>query len=99
MSIKQEQNTIFRESMRGLHTWIGLIPSWILYFMFITGSVGYFNTEITHWMKPEIPYFNKMASQAEMLSMAEQRLKEVAPDANEWYIGFPSARNKSFAKI
>ena len=72
-----------------------LVPSWILYFMFITGSVGYFNSEITHWMEPEIPYFNEMASQAEMLSMAEQRLKQVAPEASEWYIGFPSERDKS----
>jgi uncharacterized iron-regulated membrane protein len=92
----KKSNTIFRESMRGLHTWIGLVPSWILYFMFITGSVGYFNSEITYWMEPEVPYFNEMASQAEMLTMAEQRLKKLAPNANEWYIGFPSERNNSF---
>lgn len=84
----------FRQSMSSLHTWIGLLPSWILYFMFITGTAGYFNTEITQWMQPEIPFAGESASQSEMLASAEQRLKTVGAKADEWYIGFPDGRNQ-----
>ncbi|MEM9335787.1 MAG: PepSY-associated TM helix domain-containing protein, partial [Pseudomonadota bacterium] len=43
----------FRQSMTWLHTWTGLLFCWILYFMFVTGTLGYFDTEIDHWMAPE----------------------------------------------
>ena len=45
----------FRQSMAWLHTWSGLVLSLILYFVFITGTFGYFNSEIDHWMQPEAP--------------------------------------------
>lgn len=88
----------FRQSMSGLHTWIGLLPSWILYFIFITGTAGYFNTEITEWMQPEQPFAGEPPSQAEMLRLAERRLHGVGAGANEWYISFPDQRN-SFLQI
>ena len=88
----------FRQSMGLLHTWVGLVPSWILYFMFITGTAGYFNTEITEWMQPELPFAGEPASQADMLAMAEQRLRTVAAEADEWEIYFPDDRS-SFLEI
>ena len=45
----------FRQSMAGLHTWLGVLVGWLLYFMFITGTVGYLDTEIDRWMRPELP--------------------------------------------
>jgi uncharacterized iron-regulated membrane protein len=45
----------FRQSMAWLHTWAGLLLGWVLFFMFLTGTAGYFDTEIDRWMQPERP--------------------------------------------
>ncbi|NQZ23493.1 MAG: PepSY domain-containing protein [Colwellia sp.] len=85
-------NGNFRQSMKWLHTWAGLTVAVVLYFMFITGSAGYFNNEITYWMQPEIPLINNEIDQREMIAIAEKRLAKVAPNASEWWIDFPIGR-------
>ncbi len=45
----------FRQSMGWLHTWTGLVVGWILFFIFVTGTVSFANQEITRWMQPERP--------------------------------------------
>ena len=46
-------NGKFRISMTWLHTWAGLVFCWLLYFLFVTGTLGYFDSEIDLWMTPE----------------------------------------------
>lgn len=87
----------FRQSMSWLHTWTGLVLGWILYFVFVTGSAGYFDTEIDRWMQPEINFKGTGGDQAAMLGLAEQRLKQVAPDAVEWFVNFPKSREPFLA--
>jgi len=58
----------FRQSMAWLHTWVGLLLGWVLYFMFVTGTAGYLDTEIDRWMMPEAPV-------ADYASPTEQTLK------------------------
>ncbi|XOT98199.1 PepSY domain-containing protein, partial [Alcaligenes pakistanensis] len=41
--------------MAWLHTWVGLVVGWILFFVFVTGTAGYVDDEITRWMEPERP--------------------------------------------
>lgn len=45
----------FRQSMAWLHTWVGLIPGWILYIVFVFGTAAFFQYEIDAWMRPELP--------------------------------------------
>ncbi|MEW5009446.1 MAG: PepSY-associated TM helix domain-containing protein [Cycloclasticus sp.] len=85
-------NGTFRQSMSFLHTWAGLVLGWLLYFMFITGAIGYFFHEVDHWMKPEAPLAITM-DQSQQLKIAEKRLATVSPDASAWYVRFPSPRN------
>ena len=85
-------NGNFRQSMKWLHTWAGLTVAVVLYFMFITGSAGYFNDEITYWMQPETPLISNEIDQLKMLDIAEKRLAKVAPNASEWWIDFPVGR-------
>lgn len=40
--------------MAWLHTWTGLIFGWLLFAIFLTGTLSYFKEEITHWMQPEV---------------------------------------------
>ena len=35
-----------RQSMSSLHTWAGLLLGWVLYAMFLTGTVSYFKDEL-----------------------------------------------------
>jgi len=43
----------FRQSMAWLHTWAGLVVGWVLFFVFLTGTAGYVQIELTRWMQPE----------------------------------------------
>ncbi|MEM9054756.1 MAG: PepSY-associated TM helix domain-containing protein, partial [Pseudomonadota bacterium] len=38
-------NTL-RQYMSWMHTWTGLLLGWVLFFMFLTGSAAYYDTEI-----------------------------------------------------
>ena len=42
-----------RQSMAWLHTWASLILGWLLYAIFLTGTLSFFQSEISVWMKPE----------------------------------------------
>ncbi|MBB6523624.1 PepSY-associated TM helix domain-containing protein [Pseudoteredinibacter isoporae] len=87
----------FRQSMNWLHTWSGLVLCWLLYFMFITGSAGYFDHEIDRWMKPEIPVQQGTFDTRSLLPKAEERLQKVATEADQIYIEFPLSRYPFFA--
>lgn len=78
-------NDSFRKSMTWLHTWAGLVFCWILYFMFVTGTVGYFDNEIDRWMKPEVPVETNISID-DSVRVAENYLRREAPDADRWVI-------------
>lgn len=40
-------------SLNGLHTWSGLLFGWLLFAIFLMGTLTIFDTEITSWMQPE----------------------------------------------
>jgi len=86
----------FRHSMTWLHTWAGLVFGAILYLIFITGSVGYFDLEITRWMQPEIPVQRSSFDVPALLPKAERRLQQLAPRADHVYIEFPEGRSPYF---
>ncbi|WP_444813623.1 PepSY-associated TM helix domain-containing protein [Variovorax arabinosiphilus] len=43
----------FRQTQAWLHTWCGLWFSWLLFAVFLTGTLAVFDEPITHWMTPE----------------------------------------------
>lgn len=43
-----------RQSMAGLHTWGGLLPSWLLFVIIFAGTVASFDKEIERWMRPAL---------------------------------------------
>ena len=79
-----------RQSMSWLHTWAGLIFGWVLFAMFLTGSLAFFRPEITRWMQPEIQV--QPAPAVQSVEMAQRYLDEHAPDAKRWFITPPSDR-------
>ncbi len=81
----------FRKAMTPVHTWGGLVLGWVMFFIFVTGTLGYFDTEIDRWTRPEVPRQQMSVEQA--VETAVTRLSAVAPNADHWTIGPPGSRD------
>jgi uncharacterized iron-regulated membrane protein len=82
----------FRQSMSWFHTWVGLLLAVVLYFMFITGSSGYFRTEINRWMGGVIvaaPAGPTTRTEEQMIGMGLAHLAENLPEASYWGMRLP----------
>ena len=77
----------FRQYMAWLHTWAGLIPGWILFAVFLTGTAAYWRGEITAWTRPELR--TEMPA-PEAAAMAIRELQRIAPTSPNWLIGLPT---------
>lgn len=89
----------FRQAMAWLHTWAGLTLGWLLFFMFVTGTAGYFDTEIDRWMQPELPLAQTDEDTASAAKVLLQRLHTQAPGAEQWFLSLPADRNQPYASI
>ena len=82
-----------RQSMAWLHTWTGLVVGWVLFFVFVTGTAGYFQYEITRWMQPErepvAPIAVDVDATLHQTDLALNRLEQLAPVAAQWRISLP----------
>ena len=81
----------FRQAMAWLHTWAGLIFGWLLFAIFLTGTLAYFKDEISHWMQPEVQA--RPLDDARSLNVAQTYLQQVAPTAARWFITLPDSRD------
>ncbi|KIY40308.1 membrane protein [Pseudomonas sp. 10-1B] len=79
-----------RQANAWIHTWSGLLLGWLLYAVFLTGTLSFFQEEISFWMKPE-----QHASRADNASASHalDQLARRAPQAAQWNITLPSERN------
>ena len=87
----------FRQSMAWLHTWVGLLLSWVLFFIFLTGTLGYFDSELDHWMTPETPVFNATAEQS--LPIVNQFIKSKTSEIKNYSVSFPVDRSQPYLSI
>ncbi|MCQ4270516.1 PepSY domain-containing protein [Pseudomonas kuykendallii] len=94
----------FRQAMAWLHTWGGLWACWVLFVIFLTGSLGVFDEPITRWMKPHLPQASEATGDTRMgdgfdrpqaVRMARTWFEENQPDAHFWGIGLPSDEDPS----
>jgi uncharacterized iron-regulated membrane protein len=81
--------------MAWLHTWVGLVFGWLLFAIFLTGTLSCFKDEINHWAQPEITRhaLDPVAS----LAVAERYLNEHAAGASRWFIGLPDERQPTLS--
>lgn len=89
----------YRLLMSDVHTWFGLLLGWLLFTIFLMGTVSYFNHELTAWMQPEIPavsqpsalplssqYLPNMAQTPEPFGVAITHLQATQANAKNWFI-------------
>lgn len=81
-----------RQSMSWLHTWASLILGWLLYAIFLTGTLSFFQSEISVWMKPETHQSVPHPSQIQQTQVALAYLQKNYPDAGSWMIQLPNSR-------
>lgn len=79
------------QSMAWLHTWSGLIFGWLLFAIFLTGTLAVFDKEIDGWMRPEVP--TTSLSQSAAAQQALGYLARQHPEAKTWNIGLPGERS------
>lgn len=84
----------FRQRNAWLHTWAGLLLGWLLYAVFLTGSLSYFHEEISLWMTPE-QHGSHPEADAPLKALAS--LQRLAPEASQWTINLPSSRSSSLS--
>ncbi len=85
--------------MAWLHTWAGLVLGWVLFFIFLTGTAGYFDTEIDRWMHPELPRDQTYLPTGKTAAILLSRLEKEAPEAKRWFISLPVNRNTPYPSI
>ena len=89
----------FRQSMTWLHTWSGLLLSLLLYFIFVTGAVGYFNYEIDLWMQPEAPPEAPPLADRALLQTGFDYLQAEAPESTRQRVTLPMERGHGLLRV
>lgn len=82
-----------RQTMSDLHTWAGLLVGWILYAMFLTGTVSYFKDEISQWMRPELAHQLEVPDPAAAAQRVADTLATVAAGSSLWGMEMPTDRH------
>ncbi|MFK0375161.1 PepSY-associated TM helix domain-containing protein [Pandoraea sp. NPDC090278] len=82
-----------RQTMSDLHTWSGLLVGWLLYAMFLTGTVSYFKDELSQWMRPEVPHQQSLPDPAVVAQNVGDQLVTLAAGSPQWSIYLPTERN------
>jgi len=67
-----------------------------MFAIFTTGTLSYFNPEISHWMKPELANQPIINNQLALINRSVALLQQKAPDAPRWQVSLPSARQQHF---
>ncbi|MGJ7530686.1 PepSY-associated TM helix domain-containing protein [Variovorax sp. GB1P17] len=98
----------FRQAQAWLHTWCGLWFSWLLFAVFLTGTLAVFDEPISHWMTPEHHAEEEAAAAAPKVATAgrAQRLAwgtaymaEHHPQAQMWELWPADAQGAGELKV
>ncbi|GAB3382288.1 hypothetical protein GCM10027514_22270 [Azotobacter armeniacus] len=84
-------NRTFRQSMTWLHTWAGLLLGWLLFAIFLTGTLTVFDKEISWWMQPELR--DRGVDQQKAARVAQDWLTREHGEAQVWNIDLPTERS------
>jgi len=83
-------NKGLRQSQAFLHTWSGLLLGWLLFAIFVAGTMAFWREGLNRWMRPELA---RVEQPMQVLAGAQRFLDKKVPDARSWLISMPSARS------
>lgn len=73
----------FRQSQAFLHTWSGLLLGWVLFLVFVAGTIAFWREGLNRWSRPELA---RIEQPMRVLAGAQTFLSRTAPDARNWFI-------------
>lgn len=76
----------FRQSQSTLHTWSGLLLGWLLFAVFVTGTIAFYREGLNRWMRPETA---QVTDPMRVVAGAQRHLQAKAPDAKSWSFYVP----------
>lgn len=79
----------FIQRMAWLHTWAGLVAGWLLFVIFVGGTIACFDTELDRWTRPGIP---AQVQGPVRLDAVVARLLREHPRAGALFLSLPTAR-------
>ncbi|WP_082611346.1 PepSY-associated TM helix domain-containing protein [Lysobacter sp. Root916] len=83
----------FSQAMAWLHTWAGLIIGWLLFVIFVGGTLACFDKEIGDWMRPALHDAPRAElSFARAIASAQRDAK---PHAHALYVTAPTQRERA----
>ncbi|MFT8890495.1 MAG: PepSY-associated TM helix domain-containing protein [Acetobacter papayae] len=84
---------ILRNRMGWLHAWVGFVCGVILVVVFTGGTLAMFDTEITHWMQPELSGLSQLTLTEEGLNRAGEQVQALRDAGQTVFLNMPSARD------
>lgn len=80
--------------MAWLHGWLGVVAGWLLFAVFITGTLAVYDDEIDAWMQPERPAMQALAhpEQISIDRIAETLRRDLPATVDQWIITLPGER-------
>lgn len=90
-----ENRRTFTRSMAWLHTWSGLLIGWMLFAIFLTGTLAVFDKEFNWWMQPELGEAPRDPVAA--ANVAQAWLERHHPDETEWAVSLPTERTPALS--
>jgi uncharacterized iron-regulated membrane protein len=86
------KNTL-RQSMAWLHTWAGLLAGWLLFVIFVGGTIACFDRELDDWMRPALHDIEQ--TPAPKFDAAMAQIAARAPEAHVWWAHVPHQRERA----
>ncbi|MDF0676931.1 MAG: PepSY-associated TM helix domain-containing protein [Nitrospira sp.] len=75
--------------MKGIHSWSGLLFGWLLFAVFLTGTLTVFDNEITYWMQPELL---EVSAHARDFNDTVPSVTESLVQVDRWDVSIPTDR-------
>ncbi|HEV8695962.1 MAG TPA: PepSY-associated TM helix domain-containing protein [Lysobacter sp.] len=83
----------FLQSMAWLHTWAGLLVGWLLFVIFVGGTLACFDKELDDWMRPSL--HGTVAPERPRFDAAMALSNKQAPEANVWWAHAGGTRERA----
>lgn len=80
----------FRQAMSWLHTWAGLVLGWLLFAIFLTGTLSFFRAEFSLWMRPELTGLPTPAP--DLAEKVQASLQAHSSEVRQWILTLPDER-------
>ena len=87
----------FRQAMSWLHTWSGLVLGWLLFAIFLTGTLAFFRSELNQWTRPELSPMG--APSAASADLAQRALHAKAPGVSQWIMQLSDERTPAITLL